>query len=159
MKDFNHYYERFPKELRDSLDQCIQDPVYHKEGSVSNHLRLIWRVIDEKHSGDPFLKAVCLFHDLGKPATRAERIDREGRQRVSHIGHENLCDGFIDQYGDLFRDLTQLTDRLKTVCRLHMRAHQYRDNVLKKPSKREAFEKLPEFKWLMAFAECDAEGK
>lgn len=159
MKTFDDYFGRFPTDIRAALDGCVQDPIWHNGNTVTQHLRAVWREIDARRSGDPFLRAVCLFHDIAKPETRTERIDQEGRTRVSHIRHETLVDPYIDRYFDLFPDLTGLIDKLRVVCRLHMRSHQYRNGQLKKPAKREAFEKLPEFGYLMAFAECDEEGK
>lgn len=73
-----------------SLDNCPQDPIFHAEGDVAIHTRLVveallgataWRELPQSDRATLFWAA--LLHDVAKPATT--RIDPEGR--VTAPGH------------------------------------------------------------------------
>lgn len=79
-----------------NLDGCPQDPIYHAEGDVSTHLRMVcaalirlpaWRGLPEDERSVLFMAA--LIHDVAKPAcTRAEpdgRITSRGHSRRGAI--------------------------------------------------------------------------
>jgi putative nucleotidyltransferase with HDIG domain len=72
------------------LEGCPQDPIFHAEGDVKVHTRLVaealvdakeWRGLPVSDRSSLFWAA--LLHDVGKPATT--RIDQEGR--VTAQGH------------------------------------------------------------------------
>lgn len=76
------------------LDGCPQDPIYHAEGDVGTHTRMVvtalvadpdWRNLPEDEQSYLFWAAV--LHDVGKPAvTKHEengRISSRGHSRVS----------------------------------------------------------------------------
>src|SRR5262245_36079933 len=73
-----------------SLDNCPQDPIFHAEGDVAIHTRLVveallgaaaWPELPASDRATLFWAA--LLHDVAKPATT--RIDPEGR--VTAPGH------------------------------------------------------------------------
>jgi predicted kinase len=72
---------------------CIQDPVFHGEGDVWTHTRMVGEALfaDPEFASLPrdrkvALALAVLFHDVEKPATRAVE-PFEGRERVTHHGH------------------------------------------------------------------------
>ena len=75
------------------LDDCPQDPLYHAEGSVGVHTRLVvdalcaapaWRALPPPAREE--LYASALLHDLGKPLTTRP----EGEGRCSSRGHARV---------------------------------------------------------------------
>ena len=75
------------------LDDCPQDPVYHAEGSVGVHTRLVvdvlcrepdWRALPALAREE--LYATALLHDVGKPITTRP----EGDGRYSSRGHARV---------------------------------------------------------------------
>jgi putative nucleotidyltransferase with HDIG domain len=76
---------QFARDMRD----CPQDPVYHAEGDVWTHTRMVcealienrrWRLLDSVEREIVF--AASLLHDVGKPATT-----REENGRITSRGH------------------------------------------------------------------------
>ena len=74
----------------ETLRGCAQNPVYHAEGDVLTHTRLVaealaadpdWRALDATTRGAVF--AAALLHDIGKPATSEVKPDG----RISSPGH------------------------------------------------------------------------
>lgn len=86
--DWPTLHDRYP--WIQALDGCPQDPIYHAEGDVGIHVRLVcealiaadaWRTLPDADRGTLFLAA--LFHDVGKPD--CTRTDADGR--ISSRGH------------------------------------------------------------------------
>lgn len=78
-----------------ALDHCPQDPVYHAEGDVGLHTRMVlahlasmpaWQVLPERSRAAVWLG--CLLHDVGKPATT--RTEPDGR--ITSRGHSRVGD-------------------------------------------------------------------
>lgn len=88
---------------------CIQDPVYHAEGDVLTHTKLVMAELmrDEEFQALPpkrrnVLALAVLWHDVAKPETRVEVFDEElGRIRVSHPYH--AAKGAMHAWRDLWR--------------------------------------------------------
>lgn len=71
------------------MKECIQDSVYHAEGDVWTHIRMIAQhVHDRGHSNDVQL-LTTLFHDVAKAKTR-EEIVQPDRIRISHPYHSRI---------------------------------------------------------------------
>lgn len=68
----------------EKLFDIYHDTVHHKGESVWEH------TMDVLRKTPPTLKArlSALFHDIGKLATKTEKVDKEGRNRVQFIDHE-----------------------------------------------------------------------
>jgi putative nucleotidyltransferase with HDIG domain len=84
-----------------AMAACPQDPVYHAEGDVATHTRMVvdalradpeWRGLPDDARAVTLLAA--LLHDIGKPATtRAEpdgRVTADGHSRVGTIEARRL---------------------------------------------------------------------
>lgn len=154
---FQELWERFPQELRVRLETCEQDPVYHPEIFVSEHIRQVFE-LTRQYDNDQLLLCV-LFHDLGKPETKQVKIRDNGTIKISNIGHENRAQYYIDKYLHLFEDLKPNKELISEVCFYHMRAHLYIDGTIKKAPKRQVMEELTYFKELIQFSECDNKGR
>ncbi len=72
------------------MDACPQDSVYHAEGDVGNHTRMVvetlvadpaWQTLPEDHRTGVFWSTV--LHDIGKPATTRHEDDG----RITSHGH------------------------------------------------------------------------
>ena len=155
---FEELWNRLPEDVRTSMENCEQDPLYHPEGDAGIHTKLVFEYANDHFDGDVDLLVSAIFHDLGKPETQ-KITDKDGRRRISNIGHERKCDKFIDKYFDLFEDITTNKEKVKIICNNHMKAHLYNDGRLKKPSKRKAFEDTPFFEDIINFSKCDSGGR
>jgi predicted kinase len=97
---------------------CIQDPIYHGEGDVFTHTRLVMDSLftdPDFHALPPerrnVLALAVLWHDVSKPETRTEIFDDElGRQRVSHPHHASK--GACRAWRDLWRADVPVQTRL-----------------------------------------------
>lgn len=107
------------------LEATPQDPVYHAEGDVAIHTRLVvealvaddaWQVLPEEVRRVLFLAAV--FHDCGKPATtRGEdgRITSRGHSRAGEIlARRVLWEAGVD---------VRVREAVAALVRTHMRPH------------------------------------
>ena len=68
-------------ELVPTID-CDQSPDFHPEGSVYNHIRMMFSIMPKDHHH--LLPWTILLHDIAKPQTRS--IDGDGR--IHFYGHE-----------------------------------------------------------------------
>jgi len=75
------------------LDSCPQDPIYHAEGDVGIHTRMVvealvadprWRSLKDTDRSNLFWAAV--LHDVGKPAVTKHEEDG----RISSKGHSRV---------------------------------------------------------------------
>ena len=149
-------YYRLPEEVRQSLRDCMQDIKYHPEGDCEIHTVQVLQNAIQHFPNDIDMHIAAVFHDLGKPETRKEVTKPDGTIRIMHIDHESLCDKFIDKYIDLFSDLKPNVDKIRAICKHHMRAHMFLGGTLKKFSKRRAFVEQPFAKDIINFAKfCD----
>jgi len=155
---FDELWNRLPESLRNACAKCEQDPIYHKEGNVDIHIKLVFEFAKTNFGGDVDLLVSAIFHDLGKPETQKIK-EKDGKIRISNYGHEYKCDKFIDKYFHLFEDVTTNKEKVREICNNHMKAHLYIDKRLKKPTKRKAFEDLTHFEDIINFSECDKGGR
>lgn len=155
---FDELWNRLPSDIRNACANCEQDPIWHPEGNVDVHVRLVFEHAVKNFDGDVDLLVSAIFHDLGKPETK-KVFERNGKVKISNIGHELKCESFIDKYFDLFSDVTTNKEKVTEICKNHMKAHLYKNKTMSKPSKRKAFESLKFFDDVMKFAECDEMGK
>ena len=155
---FEELWNRLPESIRTTCAKCEQDPTYHPEGNVDIHIKLVFEHALTNFDGDVDLLVSAIFHDLGKPQTQRIK-EKDGKTRISNIGHETKCDFFIDKYFDLFEDVTTNKEKVREICNNHMKAHLYIDKRLKKPAKRKAFEDLTHFEDIIKFSACDSGGR
>ena len=114
---------------------CVQDKIYHAEGDVLTHTRLVM----DSLFADPEFQALppdrrnvmalaVLWHDVSKPETRTEVFDEElGRLRVSHPHHASK--GAYRAWRDLWRAGVPVHARFDVFA--HVLGHQQIFRVLK----------------------------
>lgn len=151
---FETYINRLPKELVDRLIACEQDARWHPEGCVYNHIKLVFEYADRVFPNDGALLAAAIFHDLGKPETF---VEKDGK--ITNHAHEHASLKFIDEYFDLFSDLSTDKEKVVAICKNHMRAHLYDSGRMSRSVKRAAFEAEKYFDDIMKFRTCDENGR
>jgi predicted kinase len=121
-----------------AMAACIQDPVFHAEGSAWIHTKMVMAEL----LADPQFQALppqrktvmglaVLWHDASKPETREVVFDQEaGRERISHPHHASR--GAMKSWRDLWRAGVPLNIRF-AVFSLVM-AHMQAFHVLQKPN-------------------------
>lgn len=156
-KDFNFYINILPQEIVSKLKKTYQNPIFHSEGSVYNHTEMVFNELRDTNNIDLLISAI--FHDLGKIDT-VRAFEKEVGIKVQTIGHENYAEKYIDSYGTLFNKLGNIDwDKVKFICKEHMRAHKYLAGEIKKENKRALFENHPYSKDLLIFAKADNKGR
>lgn len=152
MMDYVNVMERFPVDLLSQLSDTPQNPAYHKEGAVFNHIGLVFELTQKVAPEDVDLHIAALFHDLGKPQTT--KIDsRTGK--ISSPGHERFAKDFIEQFKHLFPEAKDW-DRIAFICKNHMKMHLFRQM---RPFKRDELFSSPYFQSLVVFTFCDDNGR
>lgn len=158
MSKFEELYNRLPQELRDQLENCEQHPIYHKEGNVDKHIKLVFEYAEENFPEDKEILLSALFHDLGKPETKTIRF-KNGIRKVCNYGHEFISKKYIDKYFHLFEDVSTNKEKVEEICLNHMKAALYRAGKIKKTHKIKDFENLKHFDAIIKFNDCDVAGK
>jgi len=148
---------RLPKDVIDRLKSTEQSPKFHKEGNVYIHTQMVFE--EAKKLDDPCLLVAAIFHDLGKIDTHVVTIDSNGIKKISHYKHEYASLKYIDEYFHLYSDICKDEQKIKEIVKNHMRAHLYLSEQMKRPFKRQQFEKSPYFKDIIAFTGCDDRGR
>lgn len=151
---FEELINRFPIEIVDKLKKTEQNPIWHPEGCVYNHVKIVYELACE--TGDNDLVIAALFHDLGKIDT-TKLITKDGKQKWVSYGHEIVSLPYIDKYFDLFSDISTNIEKVRSVTQNHMRAHLYLKGEMNKKAK--SFENLEHFQDIMIFEKCDSMGK
>jgi poly(A) polymerase len=105
-----HFFPELPKL------KLEQDPI-HRHKDVLSHT---WAVVD-KTSPDLVLRLAALFHDIGKPATRA--ITDEG---VTFRFHEVVGAKMTRKRMTALRYSQEIIDDVSTLVELHLRFHTYK---------------------------------
>jgi putative nucleotidyltransferase with HDIG domain len=106
--DWDAIAARLP--FADDMKACIQDTVFHAEGDVWTHTRMVVEQLQtlRSHAGIadaqwPGVLLAALLHDIAKPHTRGEEIDpASGRTRITHKGHARA--GAVMAWGFLWRE-------------------------------------------------------
>lgn len=127
---FEEMINILPKEWVEKLKKSPQNPVFHSEGSVYNHIELVYNYLLEKEANIDLLLC-AIFHDLGKMNT-VKVYEKEKGICIQNIGHENFCELYIDYAKHLFEE--QLSekinwDKIRFVCKEHMRIKHYEDRL------------------------------
>jgi hypothetical protein len=161
---FEELWERLPIGIRKSCQECEQDPVWHPEGVVSEHIRLVFNYANENYFQDEILLLASIFHDIGKPETQ-KITNKGGNIRISNYGHENYASKYIDAYIHLFPEFYTKENKenfistLKFICQNHMKMHLLNDKKIKKKHKIEILTNHKDFELLEKFSHCDDGGK
>lgn len=103
----------------DAMSACIQDPIYHAEGDVWTHTKMVWDSLREVDSSAS-MALTALYHDVAKPETRTEE-PREGRIHIGHPSHSRI--GAQIAWRDMWlNNIGNLAEKLKIYRQI--RAHQ-----------------------------------
>jgi len=100
----------------EKLFDIYHDTVHHRGESVWEH------TMDVIRRTPPTLKArlAALFHDIGKINTRKEKVDKEGRNRISFIDHEKHSAAMAEK---ILKELTfgsSIISSVKSIVHSHM---------------------------------------
>jgi poly(A) polymerase len=100
-----------------ALAGCYQDPAYHPEGDVLEHVRRMLRLIPP--DADPLLPWTALLHDIGKPACLS--MDAQGRRHFYR--HENVGADITEKLCRRLRFSNEEREALVQCVRSHMKYH------------------------------------
>lgn len=103
-----------------ALHGCAQDPAYHPEGDVLQHVRRMLQLVPP--DADPLLPWAVLFHDIGKPP--CQQVDAQGRRHFYH--HERVGAEMTDAICRRLRFTNEQRLTLTQCVRSHMKYHQAR---------------------------------
>ncbi len=144
-----------------ALDSCPQDPVFHAEGDVGIHTRMVvealiaeakWQAMDDQTRGLLFWTAV--LHDIGKPAVTKTEPDG----RITSRGHSRVGAAIARQ---LLWEAEAPFEWRETLCGLIL-AHQLPFWLLDRPDPRRLAIQTSwrcRADWLCLHATADARGR
>jgi len=153
---FEELAGKLPVALIEQLKKTPQNPHYHSEGNVFNHIKMVYEELHIYENLDLYISA--LFHDLGKIDT-LHVYEKEKGIKVQTIGHEDYSQSYIDKYKDCYIDYDIDWTKVAFICLLHMRAHKYLAGEIKKEGKKAIFETHKYSKELLQFANADNKGR
>ena len=167
---FEELINRLPDVLVNALKNSMQDPIWHPEGSVYTHTKMVFEYAKKNFPGNNDLLVCAIFHDLAKPETQTIKARDKSfkgdpstlpwkKQKISNLYHDIKAKNYIEKYFDLFSDITTNKEKILEIVDNHLRAHIYLSGEMRKPFKRNKFESLKYFKELLHFEECDSNGK
>jgi poly(A) polymerase len=98
-----------------------QDPLHHHKDVLAHTLAVVDKTSEGKEEPDRILRLAALFHDVGKPATRAF-----GPGGVSFHHHDVVGARMTRERMRALRYPTQEIEDVSALVRLHLRFHTYR---------------------------------
>jgi hypothetical protein len=146
---FNQMYQMAPVEIQRLLDKCAtipQSPIWHPEGDVLKHTRIVYE--RARKTGDMNIAVAALFHDLGKVDTTKK--NKHGSW--SSYGHEFVSAKLMDAHKKWIDSMGAQFMRVREIVENHMKIKMI-DNM--RPVKREALKSEPYYSSLIIFTECD----
>ena len=167
---FEELINRLPSVLVNSLKNSMQDPVWHPEGDVYTHTKMVFEYAQKHFPGNNDLLVCAIFHDLAKPETQTIKARDKNfkgdvlslpweKQKISNLYHDVKAKNYVEKYFHLYSDITTNKEKILEIVNNHLRAHIYLSGEMRKPSKRNKIESLKYFKELLQFEECDSNGK
>lgn len=140
IKTFDDIFFQTPPELRllvVELAQIEQNPIYHPEGDVLTHTRIVTeRAI--KRQLDINVIVAAFFHDIGKGATLGEST-KTGYPTA--YGHERVSAKLVQIYAEFVSSLGADPAKVEWLCAEHMR---YKRLDEMRPAKRQ---RLMDHEW------------
>jgi predicted kinase len=152
---FDYFFDMLSKSLQYHMKHTYQDALYHPEGSVYSHCRLV----AEKLPNIATFQMCALAHDIGKIFV-TQSVEYEDKIRIHNIGHDEKSVECIPMLKRFYDDKGLDIDWgcVEQVTRYHMRMHDYNSGKIKKLHKRQFMESLQYFEELKAFSKADADG-
>lgn len=117
---FSILYNGTPSTLKDIVDTTMtieQNPIWHPEGNVYNHTRIVTNRLHNKYN-DINLTLSGFLHDLGKAYTTV--YDETKKSWTAH-GHEDSSVNIINDYIDWIKKMGGNPDIIKYIVKNHMR--------------------------------------
>jgi tRNA nucleotidyltransferase (CCA-adding enzyme) len=99
----------------EGLDKVEQDPIYHKEGDVLTHTKLVLAGLPKT----PEFFFAGLFHDVGKKDTTV--VQDNGR--ITAYGHEKVSADVVSNVLRRLKVSNSFHDEVVFLVRHHMKAH------------------------------------
>ena len=164
MDSFQKAISKFPLELIQQMKDTKQNPVWHPEGNLYNHIWMVYdgilKDVDKLHDDNYWDTTIrdflicALFHDLGKIQTTRLKTIKDGSQKLVSYGHEEYAKEYLDKYLFLFNFCYNYSDKemIYEVCANHMRTHLF-DKM--KESKKIEFCKNPYCLQTLLFSKYD----
>ena len=83
------FHEAVGKELADAVINCPQISKYHPEGSLYNHMDMVFKNAVDAGEDDMDVYWIATFHDVGKPTTMRYVLNEDNSvNRTTFYGHE-----------------------------------------------------------------------
>lgn len=118
---FKILYNNAPESLKlliDSTKGIQQNPVWHPEGVVYIHIRLVTNRIGNVYPQDKNLLLAGLFHDLGKVTTTEWD---ENKQSWTARGHEDISVKIVNEYENWIKQMGGNPTVVRNIVQNHMR--------------------------------------
>ena len=146
---FKKLWTIVPSEISEWLYKCEktpQNPVWHKEGNVLIHTKIVYE--RARQSGNLDYALAALFHDLGK----ADVTHLNKRGTWGAYGHEFISARLVIKYQDWISRQGGNVELIHDMVINHMKAKMLSDM---RPTKQEIFRNLPNYKQIMDFSQFD----
>ncbi len=148
---FKEFYDMAPNEIKNYIDKSKhinQSATYHPEGSVYNHIKIVFN--RAKRTGDINLMLSAIFHDLGKvDTTKAHPTIPD---KWSAISHEKVSVHLIIRHRDWIEEMGGNYDIVYYIVDQHMRVKNFPEM---KKIKQQAMRNHMYFHYLEKFTEFD----
>lgn len=118
---FQLLYDDAPESLKEIIDSTKgveQSPLWHPEGDVFTHIRLVTNRLGNSFPNDKDLLLSGLFHDLGKVQTTEWD---ETKQSWTARGHEDISVQLVDDYKDWIKKMSGNPTIVRNIVQNHMR--------------------------------------
>jgi len=151
---FKFLYDNAPSLLKEEVDKTKiikQNPFWHSEIFVYNHIRLVNNRLHNCYN-DINLTLSGFFHDLGK--TETTYFD-DNKQSWTSPGHEDISVKILNRYSDWVKKMGGDINIIKYVVQNHMR-YKYLNEM--RIDLQETFINHKYFKYLEKFATADYGG-
>jgi predicted kinase len=143
-----------------AMRECDQDPVYHAEGDVWTHTKMVMAALQQiDRADDRALRLTALYHDCRKPETRTVEHDAaQARDVIKHPYHARL--GAATAWYDLWMLGDDLPIRLTVywLCAWHQRVfHVWTTGDMERATL--SFAAVDNWPRLISFARADIIGR
>lgn len=143
-----------------AMKECIQDGIYHAEGDVWTHTKMVLNEVNTRYPNNLTLQLAALYHDITKPATRiVEFVKEQNRDVVRHPKHATKS--AEKMWFDLWQDHTiDLSIRLEAyfIIMWHQKVfHMWENEDMIRAANKYAC--MANWENLINFAVCDNAGR
>lgn len=154
INEFKILYDNAPDKLKDIVDATKlieQNPIWHPEGNVYNHTKIVTNRLHNKYN-DINITLSGFFHDLGKIGTT--KWDKDKKTWTAH-GHEIESVDIIEKYKDWILKMGGNIKIIEFIVNNHMRIKYLDEFRLQEKIK---FLNEPFFEYVRKFTSADYGG-